>query len=49
MEKILENELTVHTPEALRTSSNNMLCVVTFEPLSPSEQEEVEALLAVAN
>lgn len=31
-----------------RTSSNNMLCVVTYEPLPEEIQAEVDKILAVA-
>ena len=51
MEKKSENqaELTaLHTPEELRSSSNNMMCVVTYEPLPKDVQSEIEELLAVA-
>lgn len=47
----LQTEVTgeVHTPQELRTSSNNMLCIVTYEPTTVEEQAEIEELLAVAN
>jgi hypothetical protein len=32
-----------------RTSSNNMLCLVPYEPLPESVQEEIEEILSVAN
>ena len=38
----------VYTPEVVRTSSNNMLCVVTYESLPADEQSEIEVILAVA-
>ena len=39
----------VYTPEQLRTSSNNMLCTVVYEPLTTKEQNEVDQILKVAN
>lgn len=46
----MENiELAYKVTEAeLRTSYNNMLCVVTYEPLPQEVQEEIEQLMAVA-
>ena len=32
-----------------RTSSNNMLCIVEYKPLSEEEQEVLEELFAVAS
>jgi len=49
METIKSTDGTVHTPQELRTSSNNMLCVVTYEPQSDEVQTELEELLAVGN
>lgn len=46
LEKILSSTDTMAETE-LRTSSNNMLCLVTYEPLPKEEQEEIEQLLAV--
>ena len=39
----------VYSPEELRTSSNNMLCTVVYEPLPQDQQEEVDLILQVAN
>jgi hypothetical protein len=33
----------------LRTSSNNMMCVVTYEPITEEEQSELNEILQVAN
>lgn len=38
-----------YTQEELRTSYNNMLCTVVYEPLSTDEQEEINEILQVAN
>lgn len=38
----------IYTPQEVRTSSNNMMCVVTYEPLPYDLQDEIEVLLAVA-
>lgn len=38
-----------YTQEELRTSSNNMLCTVVYEPLTNEEQEEINQVLQVAN
>lgn len=38
-----------YTALELRTSSNNMMCVVTYEPLPKELQEEIEKILKVAN
>ncbi|MBC7740996.1 MAG: hypothetical protein H7061_02285 [Bdellovibrionaceae bacterium] len=47
METQIELEA-VYTPEEVRTSSNNMMCIVTYEPLSDEKQKEIEELLKVA-
>ncbi len=47
MEKQIELNA-IYTPEEVRTSSNNMMCVVTYEPLPKDIQKEIEELLAVA-
>ncbi len=47
MEKQIELKA-IYTPEEVRTSSNNMLCIVTYEPLPENVQKEIEELLAVA-
>ncbi len=43
----LEIEYSV-TEAELRTSYNNMLCIVTYEPLPKEVQAEIEQLMAVA-
>lgn len=47
MEKQIELNA-VYTPEVLRSSSNNMMCIVTYEPLPQDLQNEIEELMAVA-
>lgn len=42
-------EKVTYSNEELRTSSNNMMCTVTYEPLPQDQQEEVEQILKVAN
>jgi hypothetical protein len=44
-----QTEQPQYSKEELRTSSNNMLCTVTYEPLPQEQQEEVEHILQVAN
>lgn len=39
----------VYSQEELRTSYNNMLCTVVYEPLTTEEQEEINQVLKVAN
>lgn len=38
-----------YSQEQLRTSTNNMLCTVVYEPFSTEEQEEINQVLQVAN
>ena len=49
MSKVIDTLDRVHELEEGRTSSNNMLCIVTYEPLPEEVQEQMEKLLAVAN
>ena len=48
MEKQIELNA-IYTPEEVRTSSNNMMCVVTYEPLPKDIQKEIEELLATVS
>ena len=47
MEKRIETVGKVYELDEGRTSSNNMLCVVTYEPLPEDVQVEVDQILAV--
>lgn len=48
-ETLIVNEQPIYSGEEIRTSSNNMMCIVTYEPLPQEQQEEIDLILQVAN
>jgi hypothetical protein len=48
-ENLNQPEQTVYSSEELRTSYNNMLCTVSYEPLPTEQQDEIDQILQVAN